>query len=490
MSILTVRQLTAQIKDAVENGFPYVWVRGEVTNLSRPASGHLYFSLKDDNALLQAVWFKGSQKEREAFDPLTGEVFEDGPRLSLAATLRNGQQVICAGRITVYAPRGGYQLVVELAQDSGEGQLHLALEALKRKLSEKGYFAVERKRPIPEHPRRVAVITAPAGAAIRDFLRLSGERGTGCEIRIHPVPVQGDDAPPRIVEALDAENRRGWADVLVLIRGGGSLQDLWAFNDERVADAVYRSGIPVVAGIGHEIDTSVADMVADLRAATPSHAAQLLWPERQWYAQLVDDLETGLLDAAERRLAERGEKLDTLSRALTWLSPERGLSRLEERFDALRRRLSFTLEQKLERADAGLRPLESALARHADPRALDARLERVDGLARRLEQAQAQRLARAGLQLDAASSRLEERFAAAFGERDRRLEREELKLRGLDPEGPLERGYAYAFTADGRFVRSIRDVQPGTPLTVKIRDGEVDARVTAVRANGECHDTP
>ena len=230
MSILTVRQLTAQIKDAVESGFPYVWVRGEVTNVSRPSSGHIYFSLKDENALLQAVWFKGSQKERETFDPLTGEVFEDGPRMSLAGTLRNGQQVICAGRLTVYAPRGGYQLVVELAQDSGEGQLHLALEALKRKLAEKGYFSLERKRPIPEHPHRVAVITAPSGAAIRDFLRLSGERGTGCEIRIHPVPVQGDDAPPRIAEALDDENRRGWADVLVLIRGGGSLQDLWAFN--------------------------------------------------------------------------------------------------------------------------------------------------------------------------------------------------------------------------------------------------------------------
>ena len=247
MSILTVRQLTAQIKDAVESGFPYVWVRGEVTNVSRPSSGHIYFSLKDENALLQAVWFKGSQKERETFDPLTGEVFEDGPRMSLARTLRNGQQVICAGRLTVYAPRGGYQLVVELAQDSGEGQLHLALEALKRKLAEKGYFSLERKRPIPEHPHRVAVITAPSGAAIRDFLRLSGERGTGCEIRIHPVPVQGDDAPPCIAEALDDENRRGWADVLVLIRGGGSLQDLWAFNDERVAGAVYRSRIPVVA---------------------------------------------------------------------------------------------------------------------------------------------------------------------------------------------------------------------------------------------------
>ena len=184
--------------------------------------------------------------------------------MSLAGTLRNGQQVICAGRLTVYAPRGGYQLVVELAQDSGEGQLHLALEALKRKLAEKGYFSLERKRPIPEHPHRVAVITAPSGAAIRDFLRLSGERGTGCEIRIHPVPVQ--DA--HRTEALDDENWRGWADVLELIRGGGSLQDLWAFNDERVADAVYRSRIPVVAGIGHEVDTSIADMVADLRAAS------------------------------------------------------------------------------------------------------------------------------------------------------------------------------------------------------------------------------
>ena len=364
MSILTVRQLTAQIKDAVENGFPYVWVRGEVTNVSRPSSGHIYFSLKDENALLQAVWFKGSQKERETFDPLTGEVFEDGPRLSLAGTLRNGQQVICAGRLTVYAPRGGYQLVVELAQDSGEGQLHLALEALKRKLAEKGYFSLERKRPIPEHPHRVAVITAPSGAAIRDFLRLSGERGTGCEIRIHPVPVQGDDAPPRIAEALDDENRRGWADVLVLIRGGGSLQDLWAFNDERVADAVYRSRIPVVAGIGHEIDTSIADMVADLRAATPSHAAQLLWPERQWYAQLVDDLEAGLLEAAGRRLSQADQRLDTLGRALAWLSPERGLARLEERFGALARRLDFALEQKLERADARLRFPESPAMRN------------------------------------------------------------------------------------------------------------------------------
>ena len=312
MSILTVRQLTAQIKDAVESGFPYVWVRGEVTNVSRPSSGHIYFSLKDENALLQAVWFKGSQKERETFDPLTGEVFEDGPRMSLAGTLRNGQQVICAGRLTVYAPRGGYQLVVELAQDSGEGQLHLALEALKRKLAEKGYFSLERKRPIPEHPHRVAVITAPSGAAIRDFLRLSGERGTGCEIRIHPVPVQGDDAPPRIAEALDDENRRGWADVLVLIRGGGSLQDLWAFNDERVARAIYDCETPIISAVGHEPDVTIADFVADARASTPSNAAEIAVPDRNDVRARLTALERGMTKTEESRLSALRERLTAL----------------------------------------------------------------------------------------------------------------------------------------------------------------------------------
>ncbi len=487
MSILTVRQLTERIRDAVENGFPYVWVRGEVTNVSRPSSGHLYFSLKDEHALLQAVWFKGSQKERETFDPLTGEVFEDGPRVSLAETLRNGQQIICAGRLTVYAPRGGYQLVVDLAQDSGEGQLYLELEALKRRLAEKGYFSIERKRALPEHPRRVSVITAPSGAAIRDFLRLAGERGTGCEIRIHPVPVQGEDAPARIAEALNDENRRGWAETLVLIRGGGSLQDLWAFNDERVAEAVYRSAIPVVAGIGHEVDTSIADMVADLRAATPSHAAQLLWPERQWYVQLTDDLETALHEALERRLAEKAGTIDAADRALKWLSPERGLARLEERFGALAQRLRLSLPQKLNHADSGLRLLETALRRQADPRALEARLEQVDMLEYRQRQAMSARLALAEQPLERACAGLAEGFGKACETREHRLERLELRLHGLDPEAPLERGYAYALTEDGSFLRTIRDVRPGMALTVKLRDGEADARVTAVREQGDNH---
>lgn len=483
--ILTVRQLTAQIRQAVESGFPYVWVQGEATNVSRPASGHIYFSLKDENAQLQAVWFKGNQREQETFDPLTGEVFENGPRRSLAGTLRNGQQVICAGRLTVYAPRGGYQLVVDLVQESGEGQLHLALEALRRKLDAKGYFRLERKRPLPEHPQRVAVITAPRGAAIRDFLRLSGERGTGSCIRIHPVPVQGDEAPQKIVEAIAAENRENWAQVLVLIRGGGSLQDLWAFNDEHVADAIYASSIPVLAGIGHEVDTSIADMVADLRAATPSHAAQLLWPERQWYMQLVDDLENRCMTAANQQLGKCDQQLTGLLRALRWLSPQRGLARMEERFENLLHRLAVAQERRFSREDATLSRLDAAVRRHIAGNRLEVQLAGLEALRLRLEQNQTFLTEQKGQELIRSENRLQTGFTRHLDALAHDLERAGLKLAALNPDAPLQRGYACALTADGHFIRSIREIEPGMQLLVQIRDGRIETQVTAVHASGD-----
>ena len=276
-------------------------------------------------------------------------------------------------------------------------------------------------------------------------------------------------------------------DLMIVISQSGETADTMAVL--RLAKEVGAATLAVVNVVGSSIARE-ADMVADLRAATPSHAAQLLWPERQWYAQLVDDLEANLLEAAERRLSQADQRLDTLGRALTWLSPERGLARLEERFGTLARRLDFALEQKLERTDARLRFLEAGMSRYAESRVLDTRLEQTAALTRRLRQAQALQLEQIGGRLDTASSRLEERFARQFEGLERQLERYDLRLRGLDPEGPLERGYAYAFTADGHFVRSIRDVQPGASLTVKIRDGEADTRVTAVRATGESHDIP
>lgn len=432
MSILTVRQLTDALRDTVEGHFPFVWVRGEVSNLSRPGSGHVYFSLKDSDSLLNCVWFRGQQRGPERFDPLTGEVFEGGPRPCLAQSMQNGQQILCAGRITIYAPRGSYQLVVELGQEAGRGELHAAFEVLRQSLLERGFFAQERKRPLPSNPRRVAVVTAPTGAVIHDFLRIASTRGGGAEIRIHPVPVQGAAAAPAIAAALRSANAEGWAEVIVLIRGGGSLEDLWAFNEEPVAEAVFRSGIPVLAGIGHEVDVSMADMTADVRASTPTHAAQLLWPARADMMQQVDAWEMALMDATERHVERHERELLRREQALNWLSPARALARREEQF--------ANRVQRLVRCGASL------------------------------WQGRAERLERLSQALPAATERMCQR-------REDKWEHLRVLLDSLSPLAPLERGYALV-RRDGRtLLRSVRDAAPGDTVHIQLRDGGLDARI-------------
>ncbi len=438
-AILTVGQLTRSVKTLLEGNFPFVWVRGQVSNCARPSSGHLYFSLKDEEAVLNAVWFKTQQKDAEAFDPMTGEVFEDGPRPSLAATLENGREIICAGRLTVYPPRGAYQMVVELAQDAGKGRLHLEFERIKAALAARGYFSLERKRSLPANPVRVSVITAPAGAAVRDFLRMAEDRGIGCEIRIRPALVQGDAAPAQIAAALDAVNAEGWAQVAVLLRGGGSLEDLWAFNAEEVADAVFRSAVPVLTGIGHEVDVSIADLVADMRAATPTHAAQLLWTEKRELAQRLDELDLNLGRAWQRDENRRAERFAALTARLALLSPARTLARWEERLEHAATRLRTAMSYGLERREALARTLGERLPVAAD---------------------------------------------RALVRSERAFERLVLCLGGLDPLLPLERGYALARDGKGRFIRSVRDVAPGDPLDLMLRDGTVPVRVERDNENG------
>ena len=438
-TILTVRELTRQIRAGLEARFPFVWVRGEVSNLSRPSSGHLYFSLKDSEALLHCVWFKTAQRDNESFDPLTGEVFPEGPRPSFARTLQDGEQILCAGRITVYAPRGGYQLLVELAQPDGVGRLALAFEALKRKLAAQGYFAPERKRRLPPHPLNVAVITAPGGAALRDFLRIAEDRGYGARIRVYPVPVQGDAAAPAIAAALTRVSAAGWAQVTVLIRGGGSLEDMWAFNEESVADAVFASAVPVLAGIGHEVDVSMADMTADVRAATPSHAAQLLWPLRSELMQRVDDLEIALNRAHARHFEAVALRLQALRQALRWLSP------------------AGVLDRKYEAAAQAYTGMRRAMIRL---------VERREGL------------------LEQGGLRLRARAEAMLHAPERALEHCAASLRALDPHAPLDRGYALAYDGRGRLLRSAQDVRKGDDLRLRLRDGTVDASVTGIREEG------
>lgn len=347
MKIFSVTDITRAVKDVLEAEFPFIWVKGQVTNLARPASGHIYFTLTDGDAGLSVVWFKGNQRgggDGESVNPLTGEV-ESGGKLEL----EDGMEILCAGHMNVYPPRGVYQLVAELVQEQGVGDLKLAFEAMKRKLAEKGYFDEDRKMEIPPSPKRVAVVTAPAGAAVQDFLKIAEGRGTGAEIRIYPTLVQGDLAPAQIAAALDQVGEDGWAEVAVLIRGGGSLEDLWAFNTEPVADAIFRSTVPVVCGVGHEVDFSIADYVADKRVATPSHAAQELWPRRETMMQAVDELETGLVRSFENFLDLRDSRLETLKKGLTWLSPARRIERLLASFDEEGDRLELAADRFIER---------------------------------------------------------------------------------------------------------------------------------------------
>ncbi len=431
-TIFSVKELTDNIRRLFDAQFPFVWVKGEVSNLSRPSSGHIYFSLKDNDALLNCVWFKKNQRASEGFDPLTGEVFSDGPRPSLAQTITNGQQILCAGNISVYAQRGNYQLTVAIVQDDGRGALYAAFEALKTKLMAKGYFDTQRKRPLIYNPKRVAVITAPTGAAIHDFLTIADDRGTGAHIRIYPTLVQGEGAALAMSEVIKLIVEQGFAEVIVLIRGGGSLEDLWAFNEECLADAIYNSPIPVLAGVGHEVDVCLADMTADVRAATPSHAAQLLWPEREELMQYVDGLEMALTDALDDKVQLCAQRLAQAEQAIKWLSPLRMWQRQDDALKSLEARLMHSGQNFFDKHN-------EILNRYIDtlPTSFTRYVERKHTL----------------------------------------LEGYNLGLKACSPLGPLARGYALLKTDSGRVLSSVEQVNVGSSVHMTLLDGEIIANV-------------
>lgn len=495
-AILTVSELTRRVKDSLEAEFPFVWVKGQVSNLARPSSGHIYFTLKDRDAALSVVWFRNRQfglgqtglaqtglapivldgsgeaagpDHGPQVHPLTGEVLE-GPLPPLA----DGVECLCAGRLTVYPPRGSYQLAAELVQPQGAGDLHLAFEALKRELAERGWFDLSRKRPLPVNPVRVAVVTAATGAAVHDFIRVASTRGRGCEIRVFPTPVQGEAAPASIAAALEAagsavqgngRSRSGggrWAEAVALIRGGGSLEDLWAFNTEPVARAVVECPVPVVCGVGHEVDVTIADLAADQRAATPSHAAQLLWTERRELAQAADGLEMDLRRAFGDFLDDRGAALGHLVRALGLVSPRRRLEGLRERF-------WYAVSGLARAGEAFVRRKAGTLDR------LAAGLDTDFGLAR-LQARQAELAALAGRLRLAGLAHLESRQAS--------FETLRAGFLPLDPQAPLERGYGLVrVRRSGRFLRDPAEVSPGDALDITVARGRVAAVVAGQEAD-------
>ncbi len=337
VTVLSVKELTWAIKDLLEAEHPCVWVEGEISNLARPTSGHVYLTLKDDESPLRAVVYRGVA-------------------LRLRFDLRDGMHVVVRGRLTVYAPRGEYQLLIEEVHPKGIGPLELAFRQLKEKLSARGYFEPARKKPLPRIPRRVALVTSPTGSAVRDVLEILARRWPAVEVWVFPVRVQGDEAAPQIAAALGYLNQyRGAIDVILLARGGGSLEDLWPFNEEVVAHAIYRSRVPVVTGIGHEDDLTIADLVADRRALTPSEAAERVVPDRLEVLTGLErsraQLRTLLLRAVE---LARG-RLGQLEGRPCFRRPLDRLGEAGRRIDELAERLGRALRGCLERAEARLR---------------------------------------------------------------------------------------------------------------------------------------
>jgi exodeoxyribonuclease VII large subunit len=345
--VLSVGELTRSLKEIVETAYACVWVEGEVSNLARPSSGHQYLTLKDDEAPIRAVIYRAVAL-RMRFD------------------LRDGMRIIVRGRLTLYMPRGEYQLLIEEVHPKGIGPLELAFRQLKEKLSVRGYFEPARKKPLPRIPRRVVLITSGTGSAVRDMLEILSRRWPAVEVWICPVRVQGEGAAAEIADALGFVNRLRPADgvgieVLILGRGGGSLEDLWPFNEECVAQAIFESRIPVVTGIGHEDDLTIADMVADCRALTPSEAAERIVPDRAKVLEWLGDLEGRLLALLNRRVEQLRFRVDDLANRGVFRNPLERIRNEERRLDDLVDRMRRAIQKRAERSQQKLETLAAQL---------------------------------------------------------------------------------------------------------------------------------
>lgn len=435
--IYSVSRLNKEVRLLLESGLPLLWLEGEISNFAAPASGHWYFSLKDSQAQVRcAMW-----KQRNS---------------ALRFRPKEGMLVLARARVGLYEPRGEYQLIVEHLEESGEGALKREFEKLKARLAAEGLFAAERKRPLPAVPRRIGVVTSPTGAAIHDILRVLRARYPAAGVLIYPTPVQGAAAVPEIVRAIETASRREDCDVLIVARGGGSLEDLWCFNDERVARAIAACRVPTISGIGHEVDFTIADFVADLRAPTPSAAALAAVPDRATHLQALAAFETRFGGAMGRYLRARGLALGAVAQRLQISHPGVRLAQHAQRLDDLEQRMRLALRA-------------SVVGRRQTLEALAARLWR-ENPRHRLEA------------LCAHAARLGERLSAAAHAKLTALEqRLALASRTLDAVSPLAtlgRGFAVVRRADGALLRDAKDAPAGTEIEARLARGSLRARVT------------
>ncbi len=435
-TIYTVSELNRTIRGLLESQFPLLWVEGEISNLAQPASGHIYFTLKDANAQVRCAMFK-NRKQLLRFRPA------------------NGQQVLIRARVGLYEARGEFQLVAEQMEEAGDGALRRQFEELKARLASEGLFADSLKQPLPELPRCIGVITSPTGAAVRDVLSVLKRRFPAIPVRIYPVAVQGEKAVPEITEALHRASMEKACDVLLLVRGGGSLEDLWAFNEEAVARAILACDIPVVSGVGHEVDITIADFTADHRAATPSAAAELVSPNQQAILYNLANQQRRLIHFLKQQLERSQEKLQWLQQRLRMQHPESQLRQQYQQLDELGQRLLSALNGQLQEQHHNLRYLIQGLFNNRPESTIE------------LQQ----------LQLDDLASRLVFATETHLESQRQQLAQLSRTLQAVSPLNTLSRGYSITRNQAGETITDADELESGELISTQLHHGVIRSRV-------------
>lgn len=434
--IFSISRLNNELRHAIEGSFPLLWVQGEISNLAQPRSGHLYFSLKDEQAQIRCAMFR-NRRNLLRFNPA------------------NGEQVLARAKVAFYEPRGECQLVIEHLEPAGAGALQQAFEALKAKLQAEGLFDAERKQELPAFPQCIGVISSPSGAALRDVLQVLGRRYPLARVILYPSAVQGAAAAGELKQAVELAAQRQEADVLILTRGGGSIEDLAAFNDEALARTITTCPIPLVSAVGHEIDFTIADFVADRRAPTPSAAAELVSPDSAALFKLLANQENRLATAMQRQLVKQQILLQQVQARLLRCHPGARLRQQQQRLDELQLRLSRQIERQLEASRKHLQHLRQRVSAHNPADRLRAMAQQRAQLDKRLQDAMQRKLTRSRQKLEAWMR----------------------ELNAVSPLATLQRGYSIALNQQGKVIRSVKQLRKDQQIELRLADGQAKATI-------------
>lgn len=438
-TIYSVSELNRSAASVLEQEFSWIWVEGEISNLARPASGHIYFSLKDSGAQVRCAMFKSRNQ-------------------AMSFQAENGQQVQVRGKVSLYQARGDYQLIVDRMEAAGDGELQRKFEALKSKLAAEGLFDEEVKLDIPELPECIGVITSNTGAAIHDVLSVIERRFPSIPVQLYSVPVQGEAAAPAICRALELVEEQAECDVVLLVRGGGSLEDLWAFNEETVAWAIYECPIPVVSGIGHEVDITIADFVADIRAATPTAAAETVTPDQSSWLQLLEGYQYRLQQLMTEKIQRRDQTLSWLNKRLSQQHPVAVVQRLSQRLDDMEQRLNYAWRYRLQQYQNQFQQLRSRLQANSPELVVSQYQARLQILGQNLHHQIQQVLLR----------------------QKARLQNNARTLNAISPLNTLERGYSITSNNAGETIRNSDELSVGDKIQTRLHRGQIISQIKKI----------